>query len=108
MLAPSFDRADTFAANRAHGRIELTVDARDGRTRRRHVSEAGSLRVRFPAPAAGALEAVIVNTAGGITGGDRFDIDVTVGVQASLAVTTTAAEKVYRSLGPDADIRLRL
>jgi urease accessory protein len=108
MLAPSFDRADTFAANRAHGRIALTVGAADGRTRRRHVSEAGSLRVRFPAPATHVLEAMIVNTAGGIAGGDRFDIDVAVGEQASLAVTTTAAEKVYRSLGPDADIRLRL
>ncbi len=45
---------------------------------------------------------MIVNTAGGVTGGDRSDLDIAVGADAELTVTTTAAEKVYRSLGPDA------
>ena len=34
----------------------------------------GSLRVRFPSPEAEGLSGVFVNTAGGIAGGDRFDI----------------------------------
>ena len=62
--------------------------------------EAGALRVRFPNVAGkGALDAVIVNSAGGMTGGDRFDIDIAVEAGARLTVTTAAAEKVYRSLG---------
>jgi urease accessory protein len=73
------------------------------------VHEAGSLRVRFPnGERGGALDAVMVNTAGGMAGGDRFDIDVTVGAGARLTATTAAAEKIYRSLGPDAEIGVKL
>lgn len=99
--------ASTFAANRAHGRIELTVAAGAGVTRVRHLHEAGSARVRFPAHA-GHTEAVLINTAGGIAGGDRFATDIAVGAGARLVVTTAAAEKVYRALGPPAEIDLRL
>jgi len=97
-----------FAANRAAGRIALSVAAHGGATRRRRVYEDGSLRVRFPNSGACALEAVIVNTAGGIAGGDRHDLDIGVGKGAALAVTTAAAEKVYRALGPEAEIAVKL
>jgi urease accessory protein len=102
------DRAQTFAANRARGEISLSVACSGSVTRRRHVGEAGSLRVRFPGPRAADLQAVIVNTAGGVAGGDRLAIDIAVGEAARLAVTTAAAEKIYRSLGPDAAIHLNL
>lgn len=100
--------ADIFAANRATGHIALSVDVTAGRTRRRHVDEDGSLRVRFPNVEAGALEAVIVNTGGGMTGGDRFAIEIAVGEGASLIAGTAAAEKIYRSNGPDAEMSLKL
>jgi urease accessory protein len=99
---------EVFAGNRAVGRVSLAVEAMNGTTRRTRVHEAGSLRVRFPASESHELEAVLLNTAGGIAGGDRFDLDVTTGVGARLTVTSAAAEKVYRSLGPDAEIRVRL
>jgi urease accessory protein len=47
---------------------------------------------------------VIVNTAGGMAGGDTFALDIAVGQGARLAVTTAAAEKVYRTLGPDTEV----
>jgi urease accessory protein len=99
---------DVFAANRAAGRIALSVAARGGATRRRRVYEDGPLRIRFPNSAGGALEAVIVNTAGGIAGGDRHALEIDVGERAALTVTTAAAEKVYRALGPDAEIDVKL
>ncbi len=100
---------DTFAANRATGHIALSVASVGGVSRRARVHEAGSLRVRFPrAHDARTLDAVIVNTAGGMTGGDRFDLDIEVGAGARLAVSTAAAEKVYRSLGPDTNVGVRL
>jgi urease accessory protein len=102
------DRADIFAANRARGTIALSVAAVHGVTRRTRVHEAGSLRVRFPGPRSADLEAMIVNTAGGIAGGDRLAVDVAVGKAARLAVTTTAAEKIYRSLGPAATVHVNL
>jgi urease accessory protein len=107
-------RNEIFAGNRAVGRIAFTVAAGLGAeglggSRRSRVHEAGALRVRFPnGNSKTALEAVIVNTGGGMTGGDRFDIDVKVGPRARLSVTTAAAEKIYRSLGPDTGIGVKL
>lgn len=101
-------RSEILASNRARGRIALTVTAAAGVTRRARVHEAGSLRVRFPSTASEELEAVLINTAGGIAGGDRFNVDVAVGVRGRLVVTSAAAEKVYRSLGPYAAIELKL
>jgi urease accessory protein len=98
----------TFAANRASGRIALSVAAEGGITRRSRVHEDGSLRVRFPNAPGDALEAVIVNTGGGMTGGDRFGIDMTVGEGARLIAGTAAAEKIYRSIGPDAEMAVKL
>lgn len=101
--------AKVFAANRAVGAVAFDVHLRDGVTRRGALHEAGSLRVRFPSPEQDGLSAVFVNTAGGVAGGDRFDIDIATGEGTKLTVTTAAAEKIYRSHGPDAtlDIRLR-
>jgi len=96
-----------FAANRASGRVALTVAAQGGVTRRARVQEHGSLRVRFP-NAADALEAVIVNTGGGMTGGDCFSIAMTVGEGGRLIAGTAAAEKIYRSTGPDAEMDMTL
>jgi urease accessory protein len=107
-LAANTFAANTFAGNRAVGRIAVSVASLAGRSRRARVHEAGSLRVRFPRGEAGQLDAVIVNTAGGMAGGDRFDLAVTVGEGAGLTVTTAAAEKVYRSLGPATEIDVKL
>ena len=97
-----------FAGNRSAGRIALSVAAHGGVTRRRQLYEDGPLRVRFPNSSERALEAVIVNTSGGIAGGDRHDIDIAVSEGATLGVTTAAAEKIYRALGPEAQITIKL
>jgi urease accessory protein len=101
-------REDIFAANRAVGRVALSVKSVGGRTRRSEVHEAGSLRVRCPGSPAEDLETVLINTAGGIAGGDRFAIDIAAGQGTRLVVTTAAAEKVYRTLGPDSLVDVKL
>jgi urease accessory protein len=80
----------------------------EGVTRRRQLHESGSLRVRFPSPEAEGLSAVFVNTAGGIAGGDRFDIDIATGEGSRLTLTTAAAEKIYRAQGPAAQVNIAL
>ncbi|MEA2887848.1 MAG: urease accessory protein [Bradyrhizobium sp.] len=97
-----------FAANRAVGAVKFDVALVDGVTRRRQLHESGSLRVRFPSPEAQGLSAVFVNTAGGIAGGDRFDIDIATDEGARLTVTTAAAEKIYRAQGPAAQLNIAL
>jgi urease accessory protein len=108
--ASALQQTRDFLGNRARGRVALTVAQTDGVTRRASVGEEGSLRVRFPGRTARDMEAVIVNVAGGVAGGDRLDLDIAVGPDARLTVTTAAAEKVYRSLGPDAtaDVHLKV
>ena len=102
------DLARTLAANRAVGGVTLAVRASSGLTRRARVREDGSLRVRCPGPPSAELEAVIVNTAGGVAGGDRLMFDITVEAGARLLVTTAAAEKVYRTLEAAASIEVTL
>ena len=97
-----------FAANRAVGSLRFSVKEVAGKTRRAEVHEAGSLRVRCPGAPAAELEAVLINTAGGIAGGDRFDLDIAAGQDSRLVVTTAAAEKVYRTLGPKSEISVKL
>lgn len=97
-----------FAANRAEGAVAFDVHQVEGVTRRRHLHKSGSLRVRFPSPEAEGLSAVFVNTAGGIAGGDRFDIDIAAGEASRLTLTTAAAEKVYRAPGPAAQVNIAL
>jgi urease accessory protein len=97
-----------FAANRARGKVAFDVRLEDGVTRRGQLHESGSLRVRFPSPEADGLSAVFVNTAGGVAGGDRFDIDITAGEGARLTLTTAAAEKVYRAPDQVAQLNISL
>jgi urease accessory protein len=92
---------------RALGRVALAASRRGPATRALRVAEEGSLRVRMPRVGTG-LEAVLVNTAGGVACGDRFSVDVEAGPDAQLVLTTPAAEKVYRSDGPTAEIAVRL
>jgi urease accessory protein len=100
--------SEIFAANRAASSIVLDVQAARGATRCARLFEHGALRMRFPNSPPERLEAVLVNTGGGIAGGDRLSLALSVSEDAQLAVTSAAAEKVYRSLGPDADIDMRL
>jgi len=100
--------AAIFAANRAEGAVAFDVHQVEGVTRRRRLHESGSLRVRFPSPEAEGLSAVFVNTAGGVAGGDRFDIEIATGEGSRLAVTTAAAEKVYRAAGPPSQLNIAL
>jgi urease accessory protein len=94
---------------RARGSIALGVALRGGRHTVAELAQAGCGRLLFPAVAAGApLEAVVVNTSGGLTGGDRFEAAVTLAPGASALATTQACEKIYRSDGSDALVETRL
>jgi urease accessory protein len=70
--------------------------------------ESGSLRVRFPSPVGTGASAVLVNTAGGIAGGDRFDIEIAARAGSRLTLTTAAAEKVYRAPASAAELNIVL
>ena len=107
-LVTSLATSSVFEANRARGAVRFDVHARDGVTRRGVLHESGSLRVRFPSPEDDGLSGVFVNTAGGVAGGDRFDIEISAADAARLTLTTAAAEKVYRAPGAAAQLNISL
>jgi urease accessory protein len=93
------------ALQRSVGRLHISVDrGSDGRTLLRRLAQSGSARLLFPRMAGGVREAVVVNTSGGLAGGDRFDMEAEAGAGACLTLTTQAAEKIYRT----ADIAARM
>jgi urease accessory protein len=78
-------------------------------TRLTHLYQRDPLRVLFPATAApDPLLAVLLTTSGGLVAGDKLDVVVRLEQDASAHVTASAAEKVYRSLGPTTEIRQSL
>jgi urease accessory protein len=103
---PSTARPRTVAAlERARGIARLTVAATSGATRLVENYQSGSAKLRFPRSTDGEpFAAVLVNTAGGITGGDRFSWTIMVGPHAAAAVAGQAAERIYRRSAGDAAV----
>ena len=94
---------------RTEGTVRLGFVRAEGQTALARLRQSGAARVRFPKPVAGAdPEAVLLNTAGGLTGGDRIDVEVALAARSAATVTSAAAEKIYRALDGDAEVRVRL
>ena len=89
---------------RAHGvgRIEASAEGL------RSLHQAGSAKIRFSRNDEGVREAVLINTAGGLTGGDRFNWGIALQPGAKLRTVTQACEKIYRSSGQSAETEIVL
>ena len=59
--------------------------------------QSGSLKALFPRATGPDFQAVLVNTAGGITGGDTVKINARADAGSHLTLTTQAAERAYRA-----------
>lgn len=105
--ASPFDAAPVVR-QRAVGSVSFAAAALNGLTRPMRIEESGSMRLRLPRGEGAGLDAVLVNTAGGIACGDRFAVEIEARTDASVTVTTPAAEKVYRSDGPVSNLSVKL
>lgn len=89
----------------ADGQLKLSVSMSNGITSVSELYQQTPLRVLFPrTEVAEPLTAVVVNSSGGVVGGDRLEVSVEVGDGASLLVTGQAEEKIYRSSGAEATV----
>jgi len=97
------------AASRQRARAEARGSfARIGeRTEAHRLFETGGLRWRFPR-SSNPCEAAIVNTGGGVAGGDSYVLSLTLSEGAEVEATTPSAERIYRSDGLAATITTRL
>ncbi|KQT70092.1 hypothetical protein ASG54_13765 [Aureimonas sp. Leaf460] len=90
---------------RAVGAARAEVAVVAGRTRLRRLHQAGALKLRFPTVHEGlGAEAILINSCGGLAGGDRLSQGFTLAEASSLTVTTQACERVYRTLGDAASV----
>lgn len=94
---------------RAVGVGRLSVSQLNGRTRLKRLYQEGCAKIRIPKTYHGtALEAVVINTSGGVTGGDRMNWSFEAGPNTHLMLTTQACEKVYKSSGGVAENNVTL
>ena len=95
-------------SNSLEGAARL-VFARRGTTRLARLFQKAPLRVLMPRPAPGEPPgAVLLNTSGGIVGGDALQVEVRLEAGAAAVITSQAAEKAYRSAGADATLDVAL
>lgn len=91
---------------RAEGAVRVGFGVRDGQTRLTDLYQAGCLKARFPRTI-DAAEAIVVNSSGGVAGGDRLDLAVDVAAGASAVLTAQAAERFYRASEGSVAARVR-
>lgn len=115
LLSHPTDVIDAFARRRdtssdkdlqrAEGSCRIVVDGSEKGTRIVDLYQKSPIRVLFPRTSGTKVqEGVLVNTSGGIAGRDRLETSVIAMGDASIAITTQAAEKVYRALDEPAHI----
>ena len=90
----------------ATGRLSAKLSG--DRTRIATLYQDGAAKIRFPTPESDSLEAILINTAGGLTGGDRIDWQVEAGPATRIVLTTQASEKIYRAQDGRAEAQIRL
>jgi urease accessory protein len=96
-------------ADAGSGLARVHVRNAGGETRLALLEQRTPLRVLFPQVPAGEVpEAALINTGGGVVGGDRLAIEIVAGAGTRLRATSQAAEKVYRSAGPASTLQVRL
>jgi urease accessory protein len=106
---PEVDPLPDNGLQRADGCGRLVLSSSETGTQIDDIFERSPTRIMFPRTGhCQVAEAVIINTGGCVAGGDRLECSVTALPGASIAVTSQAAEKVYRVLHDPARVTTRL
>lgn len=94
----------TTAMQRVDATAKVRFRAVDGDTRLADLYQSGSAKVRLPKVYGAPTTAVTINTAGGLTGGDRLTFEISAGPDTHAIVTSQTAERAYRSSGGSAKV----
>lgn len=87
----------TGAQPRAVGSVMVSTKYAAGRSALADLRQSGAMKVLFPRPDTATLQAIVINTAGGVTGGDDFSLTAHAGENSHLSLTTQAAERAYQA-----------
>lgn len=89
--------AELSAQPRARGAVQLSTKPTAAGTVLDGFRQSGSFKCLFPGRRHAALDAVLLNTAGGVTGGDQFDVSAHSTSGTTLTLTTQACERAYKA-----------
>ncbi|QRI65964.1 urease accessory protein UreD [Shinella sp. PSBB067] len=93
---------------RARGEGRLATKASAAGTRLDVFYQEGCAKIRLPRTFDGTMEAVLINTAGGLTGGDRIDWRLDAAAGTHLTATTQACERIYKASAATAAVETRI
>ena len=100
--------SDPVRLQRAVGELRVTARRRDGETVLDDLRQAGCLKARFPHRVVpGWMDIVMLNTGGGVAGGDRLDLSFNLAPGAQAVLAAQAAERFYRATDADAPSHVR-
>ncbi|MBL4811932.1 MAG: urease accessory protein UreD, partial [Rhodobacteraceae bacterium] len=86
---------ESAGPQRTRGLVRVSAQLAQGGSALADLREEGALRVLFPRPPDDVLDVMLLNTAGGLTGGDKLSISAEAGAGTRLSLTTQAAERAY-------------
>ncbi len=93
---------------RAKGRVEIGFVFKKNSYSLAHLYQSGCLKALLPKNHSHVPEAVLINTSGGITGGDKLNIGVELKERAQATVTTQTAERIYKASHGFGKIKVQL
>lgn len=82
---------------RAFGRAEIGVVQKAGQTKLAHLHQSGCVKALIPRNHSPRMDVVLINTSGGVTGGDHLRYRANLAAECGLTVTTQTAERIYRT-----------
>lgn len=89
------DAQNMVTLQRARGQASVAFAGDDSRLLR--LRQAGCLKAMLPRNHAPVPDVVLINTSGGLTGGDHLSVEASLDAGARAAIATQTAERVYRS-----------
>ncbi|MBT9369473.1 urease accessory protein UreD [Rhizobium sp. CSW-27] len=101
-------QAGGAAPQRARGKGRLVTKQLAGRTRLAELFQEGCGKIRLPDTFDASLEAILINSSGGLTGGDRLEWSLRAGPGTDVTVTTQANEKIYKAAADTALLSSRV
>lgn len=105
--AASLSDLAAIPRERAEGAVRLSFRERAGKTALATLYQKGCLKARFPRPErADWPETLLLNVSGGVAGGDRLSLDISLAEGAHAIIAAPAAERFYRALALDVPARV--
>ncbi|MGE0515065.1 MAG: urease accessory protein UreD [Hyphomicrobiaceae bacterium] len=100
--------SEALAPVRVSGGVHARFMSDGTRTAIASVAERGGYRLARPTTFGSHLEALQINTGGGVAGGDRIETVYELGAATDVVHTTSSAERIYRSDGASSRLDVRV